>query len=232
MKHQKNDLTNITAAQAKTTGTLGENDGREEHIKRILDLVSKHKPVKFLTLKPIGYKNESGNAKSSSSSSSPIAPEFPAPKMEVTNNDEVQAAKDMILLAHRNDLEKPVEEVLVENESTTGHTQENELTHNRNKSNNNFMINQYIRKKLFPKVKFLEKGDPDMEYSNDPFSICQQLCKDCNITSRPNKMLFWDNNKAYLLKKLHVFRNDRMSDLKRHFYGKFLTSKAASTISF
>ena len=72
-----------------------------------------------------------------------------------------------------------------------------------------------------------------MEYNNDPESLCQQACKECNIGEKePSKQLFWENNKKYIMQKLSSLRNDRMLELKRQFYGKFLMIILRSTIDF
>ena len=186
-------------------------------------MVSKTNPVK-LTLKPISKQPQNDHANSPSLSFSDNAPEFDAPEMEVTHPDEAEVAQNLVSFSSQNNTEKPVDEVVVEHRNEDAGTQKSEksdLTDLTNKSNNKFMIDQFICKKLFPRVKFLDRNDPDMEYNVDPLSLCQQACHECHIEGEVSKQIFWENNKKYISQKLCSLRNDRMSELKRQFYGKF-----------
>ena len=87
------------------------------------------------------------------------------------------------------------------------------------------LVQTFVRKSLFPRLKFLTKknqDDPDpLDYSEEVDSICQQCLLHCDMENDNQKHLFWMRAKHVVGAELKRRRNDVQSTMYNEWRGEF-----------
>ena len=83
------------------------------------------------------------------------------------------------------------------------------------------IVDTLVRSLIFPKIKFLKRNDIQLEYSEEPKSICNMILESIHVGPETNKRVFWnDQVKRWVLIRLAAIRNDVTAQIKKHFWCK------------
>ena len=80
-------------------------------------------------------------------------------------------------------------------------------------------ITGYVRKDLFPKLKFV-MNDRLLVYSTNPNSICSLVCQEMGLKDPNTQIAYWERFKGMIGNVLNLKRNDVTGSIKRAFMGK------------
>jgi len=83
---------------------------------------------------------------------------------------------------------------------------------------------------LFPKVKFVNKNGPEMDYSEDSQSICQFVISKCNLDPTEDPKGWWEKKRKVVVQKITAERSNRSAALRWGFYGKCWFSCVLRTV--
>ena len=83
------------------------------------------------------------------------------------------------------------------------------------------IVDEVVRQRIFPKVKFIDVNDTRLEYSEEPRTICKTIMEGCNVGPHIDKRKFWQTAHGWLLKRLSNVRTDVTSQIKKNFWGKY-----------
>lgn len=82
------------------------------------------------------------------------------------------------------------------------------------------VMDEFVAHELWPRVKFLEIKDEQMDFSNEPKTICYQASKACNLDPDHDNRQWWKSARSLIVKGLKRLRNDKVRALQMAFYGK------------
>jgi hypothetical protein len=87
-----------------------------------------------------------------------------------------------------------------------------------------FTIRNYVTQHFFPKVKFITKKEKLAYYSprTNPTSYCAIITSGCNLPEGTDLAQWWETvAKRVVKKKVNQLRSDKMTALKKAYFGKW-----------
>ena len=82
-------------------------------------------------------------------------------------------------------------------------------------------ITGYVRKDLFPKLKFI-MNDRLLVYSMNPNSICSIICQEMGLKDPNTQLAYWERFKGMIGNVLNMKCNDVTGSIKRAFMSKWV----------
>ena len=83
-------------------------------------------------------------------------------------------------------------------------------------------INAITRKHVFPKIKFLNKNSPELNYHENRNSWCKKIVTLANMHNNPNRQLWWNQARLWVASAITMKRNDVTSQIRLVFMGKLI----------
>ena len=82
------------------------------------------------------------------------------------------------------------------------------------------VVTDYVKLKLWPKLKFITDKDTQLAFTTNTRSICHMVTDGCNMTKSKELKNWWVTARKWVLEEIRRLKGDRSEAIKWEYFGK------------